>query len=72
MDESGRQVGMQRFKSDEWDCIIVIDVDLLAENVNMEHVFINPTGTISISVPVSRQTFDRIVVPKQGNKTDDY
>eukprot|EP00974_Lingulodinium_polyedra_P062124 5998801-Lingulodinium_polyedra.AAC.1 len=53
MDESGHQVGMQRFKSDEWDCIIVIDVELLAENVK-------------------RQTFDRIVVPKQGNRTDDY
>eukprot|EP00974_Lingulodinium_polyedra_P078481 7600568-Lingulodinium_polyedra.AAC.1 len=60
MDESGRQVGMQRFKSDEWGCIIVIDVDLLAENANMERVFINPTGTISISVPATRQTFDRI------------
>eukprot|EP00974_Lingulodinium_polyedra_P003441 325131-Lingulodinium_polyedra.AAC.1 len=61
MDESGRQVGMQRFKSTEWGCIIVVDVELLAEYVNMERVFINPTGTVSISVPVPRQTFDRIV-----------
>eukprot|EP00974_Lingulodinium_polyedra_P048689 4675953-Lingulodinium_polyedra.AAC.1 len=72
VDEGGRHVGMQRFKSNEWDCVIVIDVDLLVKNVEMEHVFINPTGTVSISVPVARQTFDRIVVPKQGNKTDDY
>eukprot|EP00974_Lingulodinium_polyedra_P110698 10705494-Lingulodinium_polyedra.AAC.1 len=38
----------------------------------MEHVFINPTGTVSISVPVPRQTFDRIVVPKQGHRSDEY
>eukprot|EP00974_Lingulodinium_polyedra_P082163 7955153-Lingulodinium_polyedra.AAC.1 len=72
MDESGRHVGMQRFKADEWDCVIVIAVDLLENNVEMEHVFINPAGTVSISVPVARQTVDRIVVPKQGNRTDGY
>eukprot|EP00974_Lingulodinium_polyedra_P067737 6558228-Lingulodinium_polyedra.AAC.1 len=38
----------------------------------MEHVFINPTGTVSISVPAPRQTFDRIVVPKQGHRSDYY
>eukprot|EP00974_Lingulodinium_polyedra_P071615 6927936-Lingulodinium_polyedra.AAC.1 len=32
MDEAGRNVGMQRFKSDEWDCVVVIDVELLEKH----------------------------------------
>eukprot|EP00974_Lingulodinium_polyedra_P077155 7469821-Lingulodinium_polyedra.AAC.1 len=62
---------MQRFKSDEWDCIIVVDPELLAKYVPFEHIFINPTGTVSISVAVPRQTFDRVVVPTLGDKTTD-
>eukprot|EP00974_Lingulodinium_polyedra_P056184 5403875-Lingulodinium_polyedra.AAC.1 len=72
MDEAGRNVGAQRFKSDEWDCVVVIDVELLEKHVKMERVVINPAGTVSISVPGPRQAFDRIVVPKQDNRSDDH
>ena len=64
LDPHGRCRSMQRYKSESWSVIMSLDVDRVMNSISPEDIFINPTGTVTIAVPVTRDLFEQVAAPK--------
>ena len=59
---------MQRFKSEDWDVIISLDVTHFKTHFPQDAVFINPTGTVTVTGPVHRYFFEKLPCPSSATR----
>ena len=57
---------MPRWKSTDWDVISSLHVDKVMAATPDHCMYINPTGTATITAPVTRDFFERVASPTFG------
>ena len=68
LDPHDRCRSMQRYKSESWNVIISLDLDRVKRHIKPEDIYINPTGTVTITAPVTRDLFEKVAVPQFKDK----